>query len=544
MNIGSYSFDDFLHLVKSFHGNMAPGVVLGGIMVAAARQQLPAGVLFDAICETRNCLPDAIQLLTPCTIGNGWLKVVDVGRFALALYNKHGGDGVRVFLDHVKVADWPEINSWYRKLNPKKEQDPERLLEEIKNAGPEILGWQQVKIRPQFLGKRSRGRIAICPLCREAYPSQDGGICRACQGDAPYLTESRREETGTQGPSLQILPAEQAVGRRALHDMTMIVPGTSKGPAFEKGQVIGVGDLCRLQQMGRQHLYVMEKNQVGPEWLHEDEAALAFSRSLAGDGVTFTDPPREGKVNLLAARDGLLVVDEPRLEAFNLVPGVMCACRQGFSLLTQGRVLGATRAIPLFLPRGNFHQAMAILSDGPLFQVLPLRQPRVGILVTGTEVFMGLVEDKFIPIITTKVEQFGAQVLKSLIVPDDRRAIGNSVQELLDCGIDLLVTTAGLSVDPDDVTRQGLVDAGATDILYGAPIIPGAMTLLANIGGVQVMGVPACALYFKTTSFDLLLPRLLAGLTITRSDLARLANGAFCLDCKVCTFPQKCPFGK
>jgi len=288
----------------------------------------------------------------------------------------------------------------------------------------------------------------------------------------------------------------------------------------------------------------MEENQVGPEWVHEDEAALAFAQSMAGEGVTFNEPPREGKINLLAADDGLLMVDELRLERFNLVPGVMCACRQGFTVLAQSRMLGATRAIPLYLPRADFHKAMAILGDGPLFKVLPLRQPRVGILVTGTEVFMGLVEDKFIPIITTKVEQFGVQVLKSLIVPDDRRAIGQGVQDLLDCGIDLVVTTAGLSVDPDDVTRQGLVDAGATDMLYGAPMLPGAMTLLAHIGGVQVMGVPACALYFKTTSFDLLLPRLLAGLEITRRDLARLANGAFCLECKVCTFPQKCPFGK
>jgi formylmethanofuran dehydrogenase subunit E len=167
----------------------------------------------------------------------------------------------------------------------------------------------------------------------------------------------------------------------------------------------------------------------------------------------------------------------------------------------------------------------------------------VGILVTGTEVFMGLVEDKFAPIISTKLEKFGGQVLKSMIVRDSMEAIADGVKELLNCDIDLLVTTAGLSVDPDDVTYQGLRDAGAMDILYGAPILPGAMTLLARIGQVQVMGVPACALYFKTTSFDLLLPRLLAGLKITRSDLARLANGAFCMDCKVCTFP-KCPFGK
>jgi len=236
-------------------------------------------------------------------------------------------------------------------------------------------------------------------------------------------------------------------------------------------------------------------------------------------------------------------VDEPRLEMFNMVPGVMCACRQNFSMLIRKRIFGGTRAIPLFLSQVDFHKAMAILSHGPLFQVLPLRQPKVGLLVTGTEVFMGLVEDKFIPIISTKLEKFGGQVVKSLIVRDSREAIADGVKELINCDIDLLITTAGLSVDPDDVTQQGLVDGGATDILYGAPILPGAMTLLARIGPVQVMGVPACALYFKSTSFDLLLPRLLAGLKITRHDLARLANGAFCLDCKVCTFP-KCPFGK
>ncbi len=542
MQIGPYSFDEFLQQVKSFHGHAAPGVVIGGVMVEAARRRLSAEMLFDAICETRNCLPDAVQMLTPCTIGNGWLKVVDVGRFALTLYDKYRGEGVRVFLDAAKTAAWPEINNWYRKLKPKKEQDSVRLLEEIEQAGADILGWQQVKTRSQFLGKRSRGRIITCPLCREAYPAQDGGICRACQGGVPYLIESEAEHQAM--PPLQALPAAEAVGRRVLHDMTMIVPGVSKGPAFDKGQVIGVGDLCRLQQMGRQHLYVLEENQISPEWVHEDEAALAFARALAGDGVTFTEPPREGKINLLAAQDGLLVVDEVRLEAFNLVPGVMCACRQGFSVLTEGRILGATRAIPLYLPRADFHKALSILSDGPLFKVSPLRRPRVGALITGTEVFMGLVEDKFVPIITTKVENFGGQVVKSLIVPDDRRAISEGIKELLDLGVDLLVTTAGLSVDPDDVTRRGLVDAGATDMLYGAPIIPGAMTLLAHIGPVQVMGVPACALYFKTTSFDLLLPRLLAGLEITRRDLARLANGAFCLDCKVCTFPQKCPFGK
>jgi formylmethanofuran dehydrogenase subunit E len=325
--------------------------------------------------------------------------------------------------------------------------------------------------------------------------------------------------------------------------MTQIIPGESKGPVFKKDQVITVGDLCRLQQMGRHHLYVTEENQVGPEWVHENEAALAFAQAMAGEGVVFATPPREGKVNLLADRQGLFAVEEDRLQAFNLLPGVMCACRHSHTVVSEGRVLAGTRAIPLYLPRGDFHKAMAILGEGPLFRVLPLKPARVGVLVTGTEVFLGLVEDRFIPIIQNKVEKYGCEVVHSLIVPDDRRAISTGIRELLDAGADLLVTTAGLSVDPDDVTRQGLLDAGAADLLYGAPILPGAMTLLARIGPVRVIGVPACALYFKRTSFDLILPRLLAGLEVNRRDLAQLGHGALCLDCQTCSFP-KCPFGR
>ena len=544
MNIGHYSFDEFLALVQSFHGNLAPGVVLGGIMVEAAKSRLPEGILFDAVAETRACLPDAIQLLTPCTIGNGWLKVLDLGRFALSLYDKYEGQGIRVYLDPAKVKDFSEIANWYLKLTPKREQDKDLLLAQIREAGADILTWQRVAVKPQFLGKKSRGGMTVCPSCREAYPAQDGGICRACQGEAPYVDpDPSGEMEQTCVPSLSAVPLEEALGQHLLHDMTQIIPGESKGPVFKKGQVLTVGDLCRLQQMGRHNLYVAEKNPVGQEWVHENEAALGFAGAMAGEGVVFATPPREGKINLTAARDGLFTVDEERLRVFNLICGVMCACRHNHTMVTEGRTLAGTRAIPLYLPRSDFQKAMAILADGPLFEVLPVKPARVGILVTGTEVFLGLVEDRFIPIIQNKVEEFGCEVVKSLIVPDDRRAISDGVQELLAAGAGLLVTTAGLSVDPDDVTRQGLTDAGATDLLYGAPILPGAMTLLARIGPVRVIGVPACALYFKRTSFDLLLPRLLAGLELRRRDLAGLGHGALCLECQTCSFP-KCPFGR
>ena len=544
MNIGSYSFEEYVDMIKSFHGSVAPGMIIGGFMVDLAINNTPEGEFFDAICETPNCLPDAIQLLTPCTVGNGWLKVVNLGRFALTLYEKYSGKGVRVFLDSARVEAWPEIKSWYLKLRPKMEQDSQLLLEQIREAGSRLCSLQSVTVRSQFLKKRSKGQIVICPLCGEAYPARDGDICLGCRGDAPYLeTDIVSDRKREKGPFLKIVPVEQAVGRRVLHDMTRIIPENAKGPAFKHGHTITPEDIDILKKMGRKNIYLEDQAGTGQQWVHEDEAALAFARAMAGDGVTFTESPTEGKATLLAKRDGLLVADEDRLKIFNLVPDVMCASRQSFSVVSRGKKLAGTRAIPLFLHSVNFNKALTVLGGDPFFKVLPMRQARVGILVTGTEVFQGLVKDSFTTIIRTKLERLGCKEFQSVIVPDDRMEISRGIKKLLDSGIDLLVTTGGLSVDPDDVTRQGLKDAGAVDILYGAPVLPGAMTLLAHIGDVQVIGVPAGALYFKTTSFDLLAPRLLAGLTVTRRDLARLSHGGLCLECERCTFP-KCPFGR
>lgn len=542
MNIGAYSYDEYLELVRSFHGNLAPGLVIGGFMVELAMRNIPQGVLFDAICETPKCLPDAVQLLTPCTVGNGWLRIVSLGRYALSLYDKYQGNGVRIFLDPAKLSKWPEIEAWLYKTKTKAEQDKDVLLAQIKEAGPDICGIRNIQVEARFLKKKSRGAIANCPLCGEPFPVSDGSICRGCQGEVPY-TDSAPSGENSEPHFLKAVSVEDAVGKTALHDMTAIVPGKSKGPAFKRGQKISAGDLCRLQKMGKQNIYVEEENVSRDDWVHENEAALAFARGLAGEGITYSTPAKEGKIGLKAGRDGLLVVEEDRLERFNMIPGVMCASLKSFTLVRSGRNLAGTRAIPLFLPRRDFLHAMSVLEGGTVFSVLPMRKARVGILVTGSEVFQGLIEDKFIPIISSKVEKLACTTVKTAIAPDDRQAISEAVRSILGAGADLLVTTAGLSVDPDDVTRHALIDTGAEDMVYGAPILPGAMTLLARIGNVQVMGVPACALYFKTTSFDLLLPRLLAGLEITRRDLARLGHGAFCMECKSCTYP-KCPFGR
>lgn len=543
--IGPYTIDEFIQAAGRFHGYAAPGLILGGFMVHEARGHIPEGVLFDAISETAWCLPDAVQMLTPCTVGNGWLRIFNLGLYAVSLFDKFTGKGVRVAVETDLLEPYPVIREWLFKLRPKKEQDSDRLREEIRMAGATICSVKDIALRPEFMGGRGKGAIAACPSCGQAYPARDGSVCRSCKGESPYagwIGGHDRRELDFDGPKLRLVTAEEAAGHKALHDMTCIEPDQSKDAAFARGQQLDVGDVCRLQRMGRFEVYV-EDGAQDEAWMHEDDAARVMAHALAGDGVDCSAEPREGKITMVAEKSGLFTVNEQVLEEFNAIPGVMCAARHAFSVVEQGQQVAATRAIPLHLGRDVLEDALRVLESGPVLDIIPLRKPKVGILVTGTEVFQGLTQDRFIPIVSAKVEAYGCPVTATDIVPDDRRRIGAAVRKMLGQGVELLITTAGLSVDPGDVTRQGLSDAGVENMRYGAPILPGAMTLLANLGNVDVIGVPACALFFKTTSLDIVLPRVLAGLSPSRRELARLGHGGLCMQCKCCTFP-KCPFGK
>jgi len=543
MHIGTYTFEQFKELAAAFHGYPAPGLLIGGFMVEKARSAIPEGTLFDAVVESKKCLPDAVQILTPCSVGNGWMRILNFGRYALTLFDKHTGQGWRVWLDAAKLQEWPEICDWLFKRKAKKDQDTTRLFEQIEAAGDAYMSLAVVQVSPRFLKKQRLGEIAVCPLCHEAYPRNDGAICRGCQGETPYIQSDAPIAKPEAPQELFSVPVEEAVGKQLLHDMTQIVPHVSKGPAFRAGQTLQAGDLCRLQQMGRSRVYIQEPSRISEEWIHENEAVLAFAERMTGAGVCYDTPPSEGKISFRAARNGLLSLNRRVLEQFNLVPDVMCATRHDAVLLEQGKAFAGCRAIPLYISRESFSRALAALEGAPTFRIDPLKPAQVGVLVTGTEVSLGLIEDKFQPVIADKLEKLGCSVRMSRIVPDEASAIAGNVQAMLDAGVDLIITTAGLSVDPDDQTRQGLIQAGLCNVLYGAPILPGAMTLIGNVGSSKVIGVPACALFFKTTSLDLLLPRILAGREITRQELASMAEGGFCLGCKACTFP-KCPFGK
>jgi len=273
--------------------------------------------------------------------------------------------------------------------------------------------------------------------------------------------------------------------------------------------------------------------------IHENEAAVILATSLAGDGVTWRNGPREGKINLLAERDGLLVVNTASLAAFNMVDEVMCATLHNHTLVNRGDLLAGTRAIPLPIERA----AAIARQNGSVLSVKTLRSARVGLVITGNEVYQGLIEDRFAPILTEKVESLGSEVVGLDFAPDDAEVINQVIRNQLDQGCDLLLLSGGMSVDPDDVTRYGIRLAGAKEIHYGAAALPGSMFLVAYLGEVPLLGVPACGLYHRITVVDLVLPRILAGEKVGKAQLAFLGHGGLCKDCPECTYP-KCHFGK
>lgn len=525
MKILNYGIDEYIEKAREFHGHLAPGMICGGFMVDIAFAYLPKNAFYDAICETRACIPDSIQILTPCTIGNGWLKIMDTGRFALIFYDKYTGDGVRVALDLTRLEPWPEFMTWAMKLKPKKEQDKDRLFKEIISAGSSVYSVRKVRVNLEELHSGMKKRINICSSCGESFRSGDEGPseCPGCSGLLPFSYIKMESGSG----AIQI---KDALGKSLDHDMTRISPGISKEVAFSKDHVISENDIDTLEAMGKLRVYVDQD--TDPDLVHENEAAILMARAMSGKNCVFAPEPKEGRIDIKAGCDGVLVVDRKKLSAFNMKEDVMCASLKGFSTVEKGRVVAGTRAIPLYISRNALDSALAELPKAGIFDIKEFRKKKAGIIVTGSEVASGKIKDRFAPMISKVLAKYGCEIDGTIICHDDRAEIAKAAGNMIKNGCDLIIATGGLSVDPDDVTRFALEDSGMTDIIYGSPILPGAMTLIGKIGKTDVLGVPAGALYSKPAAFDILLPLIVADIRITKSILSEMAEGGLLATCK------------
>ncbi len=340
---------------------------------------------------------------------------------------------------------------------------------------------------------------------------------------------------------LKKIGVNDSVGTTLAHDITEIRPGGFKGPAFRKGHTVCDEDICRLLKLGKNHLYLIDLDE---DEIHENQAASILAESLSGEGVVWEDAPKEGKISLHAQHDGLCTVDIAALAAFNMVDEVMCATIHSHTLVKKSEMVAATRAIPLVMKRAPIERAAAIAAQhAGVLRVRALKKARAGVVITGSEVFNGLIEDQFAPILREKIETLGSDVAGVTFVPDDTEKIQTAIEDHLADGCELILLSGGMSVDPDDVTRKGIAMAGGEVVHYGAAALPGAMFMTAYIHGIPLLGIPACGLHHRITVLDLILPRILTGEHIGKKELAFLGHGGLCRDCEPCVFPH-CPFGK
>ncbi len=339
---------------------------------------------------------------------------------------------------------------------------------------------------------------------------------------------------------MKLIKTIDAVGHVLCHDMTQIIPGVTKDARFRKGHVVTEADIPVLLSMGKESLYVWEK---APGMLHEDEGADRLRALCQGDYMT-ASAPKEGKIELTADCDGLFLVDVERLYAVNSQEELMIATRHTNTPVKKGMKLAGMRVIPLVIHEDKLNAAEAAAGGaGPLLSLRPYTLKTCGLIVTGGEVQKGLIEDQFSPVVADKLVQYGIQITMRCAPGDDREAITRAVLDYQRAGVDLVLCTGGMSVDPDDRTPGAIKDAGTDIVTYGAPVLPGAMFLLGYLNGTPVCGLPGCVMYAKATVFDLILPRLAAGLPVTRGELVRLGHGGLCLGCGECRYPV-CPFGK
>jgi len=320
---------------------------------------------------------------------------------------------------------------------------------------------------------------------------------------------------------LKVIPVEEAVGMRLAHDITEIVPGKYKGPAFRRGHVMRPEDISKLLDLGKAHLYIIDLEE---DEVHEEDAARRLARAAAGSNIKLTDPV-EGRVNLVAEISGLLKVDADLLYQFNALEDLILATQRSDRYVREGEVLAGTRTIPVVVKEDLIKKAEALCKEKAIVTIVPIPSRRIHLIVTGSEVFSGRIKDGFEPVVRRKVSEMGSDLEAVKFAPDDPDLISRHIQDSHRSGAELILVSGGMSVDPDDLTPEGVRRSGARVECHGFPVLPGSMFLIAYLNEIPVLGLSGCVLHDPLSAFDLLLPRLLADEKILRSDIIALGHG-------------------
>ena len=331
---------------------------------------------------------------------------------------------------------------------------------------------------------------------------------------------------------------ENALGLELCHDVTAMRDGF-KGAAFKRGHVITQEDIPELLRLGKKHVFIWE-SEAGE--IHEDDAALRLAAICKTEGTHFTKPS-EGKIVMTADICGLFLVDTELLRAVNSVDDVTISTLPNHYPVSKNSRLASMRIIPLVTQEANIIMAERLCAGKKLVDLLPYKTMKAGIIITGSEIYHGLIRDKFEAVARSKLENYPCEILGVTICDDDSEMLNSAITSYLTQKADIIIMSGGMSVDPDDLTPSAIAHTGAEIISYGVPSQPGNMTMLAYLNHTALIGVPGAAIMMPVTVLDVLLPQIFTGLKFTRDDLIRLGDGGLCQLCDKCHFPN-CTFGR
>lgn len=331
---------------------------------------------------------------------------------------------------------------------------------------------------------------------------------------------------------------QDAIGMTLCHDITAMVDGF-KGAAFKRGHVVTQEDIPRLLDIGKQHVFIWEEN-AGE--IHEEDAARRLSQMTAVDGAHYGSIS-EGKIQLFADQDGMFRVDKALLAAVNRIGDITITTLPDHYPVKAGDRLASMRIVPLVTEERQIAEAEALCADKQLYDLRPFKPLKVGIIITGSEIYHGRIKDKFERVARAKLAHYPAEILGVHVCDDELDMIVGAGRALLAEGAELLIFSGGMSVDPDDLTPSAIREMGAEIVSYGVPSQPGNMTLVAYLDQAALLGVPGAAISRPTTMFDVLLPQIFCGDPLTKDDLIRLGEGGLCQMCDNCHFPN-CTFGR
>lgn len=331
---------------------------------------------------------------------------------------------------------------------------------------------------------------------------------------------------------------QDAIGMTLCHDITAMVDGF-KGAAFKRGHVITQEDIPKLLDIGKQHVFIWEEN-AGE--IHEEDAARRLSQMTAVDGAHYGSIS-EGKIQLFADQDGMFRVDKALLAAVNRIGDITITTLPDHYPVKAGDRLASMRIVPLVTEERQIAEAEALCAGKQLYDLRPFKPLKVGIIITGSEIYHGRIKDKFERVARAKLAHYPAEILGVHVCDDELDMIVGAGRALLAEGTELLIFSGGMSVDPDDLTPSAIREMGAEIVSYGVPSQPGNMTLVAYLDQAALLGVPGAAISRPTTMFDVLLPQIFCGDPLTKDDLIRLGEGGLCQMCDNCHFPN-CTFGR